>query len=297
MSATGYRPQTIAAMLARATIALAKQSASPRSDAQALMAHVVGKGREWVVAHGESFLSKAHGEKFSALCDLRAEGTPMAYVVGSAGFFGRDFLVNDAVLVPRPETEHLVDAALAYLRGRFERGEARRVQTVLDVGTGSGAIACTIACEVANVSVDGIDISEPALRVADANAQRLNVRARCKFTRGDLAAPVLDRVYDVLVANLPYIPSADVPVPPEAAGFEPRVALDGGADGLVQYRRLMPQAARIVRPGGVFLAEGAPPVMDGLLALARASFPDAAVAVEEDYAGLARYVRVDVPRR
>lgn len=297
MSATGYRPQTIAAMLARATIALAKQSVSPRSDAQILMAHVVGKGREWVVAHGESFLSKAHGEKFGALCELRAEGTPMAYVVGSAAFFGRDFVVNDAVLVPRPETEHLVDAALAYLRGRFERGEARRVQTVLDVGTGSGAIACTIACEVANVSVDGIDVSAPALRVAEANAQRLNVRARCKFTRGDLAAPVLDRVYDVVVANLPYIPSADVPVPPEAAGFEPRVALDGGADGLVQYRRLMPQAARIVRPGGLLLAEGAPPVMDGLAALARASFPDAVVAVEEDYAGLPRYVRVAVPGR
>lgn len=291
------RPKTVLQTLARGTVALVKNSASPRTDAQILLAHTLGKDREWILAHGEAFLSKLHDERFSALCDLRAEGTPIAYILGSAGFYGREFVVNDAVLIPRPETEHLVDAALEYLRARQRADGPKRVLTVLDVGAGSGAIACTIAAEVANVSVNGTEISPAALRVAERNAQRLNVVAHCKFALGDLAESALDRKYDVVLANLPYIPSAEVPRPPEAAGFEPRTALDGGPDGLAQYRRFLPQAVQVLRPGGLLLMEAAPPVMAELSALTREAFPSGEVRVEEDYAGLERFVRVSTPAR
>ncbi|HTA39374.1 MAG TPA: HemK/PrmC family methyltransferase, partial [Candidatus Acidoferrales bacterium] len=161
--ATNYRPQTIAQNLARGIVALAKNSESPRTDAQLLLGSVTGKDKEWVLAHGEAFLSKAQSEKFDALCAQRAIGTPMGYILGFAGFYGREFSVNDKVLVPRPETEHLIDEALAYIRERVTALMPKQFVTVLDVGVGSGAIAVTIAAEAPQAFVEGTDISMAAL--------------------------------------------------------------------------------------------------------------------------------------
>lgn len=291
-SPTRFKPQTLAAILARGVIALAKSSPSARADAQLLLAHSLGRDREWLVANSESFLQQAQVEKFLRLVEKRAAGTPIAYILGSAWFYGREFTVSDAVLIPRPETEHLVDDAVAFLRSRVDPDLPKALLTVLDVGVGSGAIGCSIAAEVPNAAVEGTDASPAAIKVAEHNARRLNVHSRCKFYVGDLVGPVGDRRYDVLVANLPYVPSADVPQAPDPVSFEPLGALDGGPDGLTYYRRLLEAAPRLVRPGGLVLLEAAPPTMDALAALARAAFPHAPVEVRDDYGGLPRYVRV-----
>ncbi|HET9392771.1 MAG TPA: peptide chain release factor N(5)-glutamine methyltransferase [Candidatus Rubrimentiphilum sp.] len=214
----------------------------------------------------------------------REEGEPLAYITGFAGFYGREFAVTPDVLIPRPETEHLVEDAVAFLR------DTKRTN-VLDVGTGSGAIACSIAAEVPAAFVDATDVSAAALAVAKGNAARLGLADRCTFALADIVNDYSKR-YDLIVANLPYIPSADVPAKPDAVGFEPRAATDGGPDGLEQYRKLLAAAPGLAAPGALILLEAAPPTMAALRALAEAAFPAAAVRVCRDYAGLDRYVRI-----
>jgi len=216
------------------------------------------------------------------------DDAPPAYREGSRGFYRREFAVDARVLIPRPETEHLVEDAIEFLQ---QRSAAR----VLDVGTGSGAIACTIAAEVPHAAVVATDISEPALTVARENARRLGVGGRCTFVLADIAATDAG-CFDAIVANLPYIPSADVPEKPDPVGYEPRTATDGGADGMEQYRKLLARAPRLLAAGGLLLMEGAPPTMGLLRALTVAAFPGAEATVHRDYAGLERYVRVFCPR-
>lgn len=292
------KPETVSGTLVRGTIVLAKTSESPRADAQILLAFALGRERSWLTAHGETFITNAQTGKFLELCERRATGVPIAYITGTAGFYRREFLVNDAVLIPRPETEHLIDEAIAYLRDKSDaEPSVKHVFTVLDVGTGSGAIACTIAAEVPNALVEGTDMSEKALKVAEYNAQRLNVKNRCKFYFADLVRIDDAKHYDVAIANLPYIPTADVPQPPEPAGFEPREALDGGADGLNYYRRLLETIPRMMRPGALLLMEAAPPTVRALAALASEAFPGSDPQVRVDYAGSERYVSVKVSTR
>jgi release factor glutamine methyltransferase len=281
----------VGALLGRAGEMLHGASDSPHSDASLLLAHALSRPREWLAAHPEATVDPANLEQFFASCERRRRGTPIAYILGHAGFYGREFFVDESVLVPRPETEHLIDAALRLLRRAQRDG---REPAVLDVGTGSGAIACTIAAET-GLTVDATDVSPAALRMAARNAAGLDVGGRCRFYQGDLAASVAGRRYDLLVANLPYVPTRDLPVPPDSAGFEPRQALDGGTDGLECYRRLLRDAPALLVPGGTALLEAAPPTIAGLAALARSAFPDGAIEIGSDYAGLARYVGVEAP--
>lgn len=215
---------------------------------------------------------------------MTATGVPPAYVTGWKGFYRREFAVNEYVLVPRPETEHLIEDALEFMRTPGRR-------RVLDVATGSGAIACTIASEVSDAIVTASDVSLQALIVAARNAARLGVAERCTFALADIA-PTGEDGYDLILANLPYIPSADVPQKPDPVGFEPRLAIDGGDDGLDEYRKLLARAPNLVHAGALLLMEAAPPTITGLLALARAAFPEAAITVHRDYAHLERYVRI-----
>lgn len=210
-------------------------------------------------------------------------GYPEAYKTGWKGFYRREFAVNKDVLVPRPETEHLVEEAIAFLT-------THRKCSVLDVGTGSGAIACTIAAEVTSAQVDATDISVHALEVARRNAEGIGVADRCRFILADIAGP--GKRYDLIVANLPYIPTPDVPRKPDPVAFEPRVAVDGGADGLEQYRKLLAIAPALVNPGALLLLEAAPPTMKSLQTLAATAFPSADLSVGFDYSGLERFLRI-----
>ncbi|MGB6600405.1 MAG: peptide chain release factor N(5)-glutamine methyltransferase [Candidatus Cybelea sp.] len=259
---------------------LARSSPSRRADALLLLAHVLGRPREWLVAHGEAPVCAEDARTFRTLCERRAAGVPVAYLVGSAFFYGREFAVNADVLVPRPETEHLVEDAL-----RFVHGPMR----VLDAGTGCGAIACTIAAETPAV-VDATDASRAAIELATENARRLGVAERCRFYHGDLAEPVRTHRYDAVIANLPYVPTNDLPERPDPAAFEPRAALDGGPDGLAVYRSLLAQLPPL-NEQALILFEAAPPIIESLAQIVRTTLPNFTISVHCDYANLPRYVR------
>lgn len=254
-------------------------------EAEALLAFVTGKPVAHLRAYADVPLDDAVLAKFNDLAARRKNGEPLAYLTGSAGFYRREFLVDPRVLIPRPETEHLVEDAIWHLR-------AYEAPRVLDVGTGSGAVGLSIAAEVPKARVDAVDVSPHALIVAISNREQLGLTRRVAFYLGDLLEPVARKRYDTIVANLPYVPSGDGDVD---LRFEPALALDGGADGLELYRRFFAAAGAALNPGGLLLAEGAPPIAEGLLALARAAFPLADVGLERDYSDRERYVKVMTP--
>ncbi len=281
---------TVGASLARVKRAVAGVAATPSLDAALIVEHVLERDRGWLAAHRDAAVSAALGARIDALAARRSTGEPLAYVLGSAWFYGRPFAVGPQVLVPRPETELLVEAALDDLRARAAR--ARHALRACDVGTGSGAIGVTLAAELPSLEVVLSDVSDEALGVARANAQRLGVAARVRCVAGDLAEPLVPLgPFDCLAANLPYLPSAEVPAAPDPVGFEPRVALDGGDDGLGLYRRLVRALPRLLAPGGSAFMEAAPGTIEPLAALA-ASLDGAHVEIGEDYAGLERWVAV-----
>ncbi len=291
-------PQTVTATLARGMLALAKRSPTPRADAQILLAHALGRNREWLISHGESFLSHAQTNNYLDLCEKRAGGMPVSYITGFAGFYGREFMVNEHVLIPRPETEHLVEDAIGHLKAKIDpHAPMKQIFTVFEAGVGSGAIACSIAAEVPGAIVEGTDLSAQAIKVAQHNAHRLNVHARCKFHYADVIKPENQKSYDLVVANLPYIPSAQLPEKPDAVGFEPRMALDGGPDGLNLYRKLLAVAGMLMRPGALLLMEAAPPTIQALQALTEAAIPGAQIEVRRDYAGQERYIYVKAQKK
>ncbi len=274
-------PTTIGGALKRATAALMGVSGSPRLDAQLILGHVIGKPREYLIAHSEQPLSDLDAHTFDKLLTLRARGMPIAYILGQRPFFDRSFKVTPHVLVPRPETEHLVEAALEWAA---HRGSIR----VVDVGTGSGAIAVSLAAHLPDAGVIATDVSCAALLIAYENAAGLT---NLRFVQADLLLPLRGPL-DVICANLPYIATGEMNVL-EVAHFEPHVALDGGADGLDVIRRLLRQApARLASPGLLLLEIGADQGA-AVEALAKAAFPGAAVSVLKDYAKLDRVVRVE----
>ncbi|MGH7737895.1 MAG: peptide chain release factor N(5)-glutamine methyltransferase [Candidatus Tyrphobacter sp.] len=282
------------------------------ADRALLLAHVLGKDRAWLVAHGnEIVLAPEEQRTYDAFLARRMRGEPLAYIVGEAWFYGRRFEVTNDVLVPRPETEHLVDAALAFLRAFVEND--RGCPIVLDVGTGSGAIACTIAAEVPQAIVYATERSQAALRIALRNAKNLVAPSTAFASRTTLgiterrtalgvSAEFADLLpadaalrFDCVVANLPYIPSADVPSKPDPVGFEPREATDGGPDGLHEYRRLLEALPPRISAGGLVLLETAPPTARALAELAMKAFPNARATISRDYAGRERLVAIEVP--
>jgi len=275
--------------LARANGALRGASPSARLDATRLLAGVLGRDAAWILAHGDRELSPEEASRFEAMTARRARGEPIAYITGRAGFYGRDFAVTPAVLVPRPESELLVELALAALRAPGGAGPEPRI---LDVGTGSGALAIALALERPDARVSALDVSSAALEVAARNARDHRVEGRIAFLRSDLdaALPPGSR-FDAIVANLPYVPSEALAPAPDPTAFEPRLALDGGPDGLALYRRLLTRAPGLLAPGGILVMEAAPPTAAPLAALARAAFAEGAeVRIVPDLAGLERAI-------
>lgn len=256
-------------------------------DAGVLLAHVLDRPRTALLAHPEMPLTDEQAAQFATLVKRRAAGTPIAYLIGRHPFYDRDFLVTPDVLIPRPETEHLIDAALAWARGRV-------VLRVADIGTGSGAIAVTLAAHLPDAHVHAVDCSPAALDVARQNAERAGVGGRITFHQGDLLAPLLAQgePLDLIAANLPYIPTADLAAL-DVARHEPVLALDGGPDGLDAIRRLLTQAPRVLAANGLILLEIGAGQGEAAAGLAREQFPGAEIAVLHDYAGHDRVLRVE----
>ena len=237
-------------------IARLRSGADPATaplDADVLLAFALGVAKEELLAHPERGLAPDHAARFRGLVERRYTGEPVAYLRGFKEFYGLRFLVDPRVLIPRPETETLVDAARRFIAGRG--------LTVVDVGTGSGAIACAIAASEPSVHVIATDASRDALEVARANAKALGVSSRVEFREGDLLGPVTERV-DVVCANLPYLRDDaldDLVGARTSLAFEPRGAVVAGADGLDLVRRCVADLPRVLAPGGAAFFECDPP--------------------------------------
>jgi len=238
---------------------------SGRIDAEVLLGHCTGRDRAALYRDGIKELSPDQEKEFRRLLERRAAGEPAAYITGRKEFMGLDFLVGPAVLIPRPETELMVEKALDLLKGVIRAGSGCRGPgrpVAVDVGTGSGAIAVSLAVLLDQASLYATDISPGALGIARENAHRHGVAQRIEFRRGDLLGPLLGIPgfrADLVAANLPYVPSGEIPLLMKGVrDFEPREALDGGPDGLDHYRRLIPQAWGLIREEGALLMEIAP---------------------------------------
>ncbi|HEX6797003.1 MAG TPA: peptide chain release factor N(5)-glutamine methyltransferase [Ktedonobacterales bacterium] len=291
--------RTLGEALSAATERLRAASATetPQLDAQVLLAHVIGAGRATLLAYPERTLPPEQAATYAMLVARRAAGEPVAYLTGHREFMGLDLLTDRRALIPRPETELLVEAALAEVRARLARGET---PDAADVGTGSGAIAVALAAlEPRLPRIYATDVSSEALALAADNAGRLGVAERVTIMHGDLLDP-LPRPVDLLLANLPYVaPRASVELPPSVRGYEPALALYGSDEGLGHIRRLFAQAPEHLRPGATLFVEFGYDQRSGVVALAEAAFPGAELRVGTDYAGWDRYaiVRTKVASR
>jgi release factor glutamine methyltransferase len=259
-------------------------SESASADAQRLLGHVLAIDRARLLAYPETELSPEQVAQFEILIARAEQGEPLPYLLGRWPFYDREFVVTPAVLIPRPETELLLEQALAYTA-------EKPAAVVVDVGTGSGALAVTLAALRPAAQVYAVDLSPAALEVARQNADLHHTNVT--FSNGDLLAPILERglKVDVIMANLPYIARDEVPTL-AVSRYEPRLALDGGPDGLDLVRRLLADAPRVVKNEALLLLEIGWNQGETAQRIAEAAFPNAAVDVLKDYAGLDRMVRV-----
>jgi release factor glutamine methyltransferase len=261
---------------------------APQLEVELLLAHVLECSRTDLYAHPEHPVGPRQQANYQELLNRRAQGEPLPYLIGHIEFFGLDFAVDASVLIPRPETEKLVELALEFISHLAD-------PVLADVGTGSGCIGVTLAVHAPSARVYALDLSPHALRVAQANALRHGVADRMTFLRSDLLASLPEPV-DLIAANPPYVAHQDWPtLPREVSAHEPRLALDGGPDGLDLIRELLDQAPSYLAPRGATLIEiGA---TQGLAAtqLARRAFPAATTTVQTDLSGHDRVLCIAMP--
>lgn len=242
---------TIARVLRWAAEDFAKRgSASPRLDAELLLASALGTDRVRLVIESERELDAPELGVYRSLIERRRRGEPVAYILGRREFYGLDFVVDKRALVPRPDTETLVEVALERTRSRSQYGRA------LDLCTGSGCVAVAFAKARPTWRVTATDISTDALALAWENARRAGVAFSLSALQGDLFTPVAGERFELVVANPPYVPSGDIAgLDADVRDFEPRQALDGGADGLDLVRAVVASAPKHLVPGGVLAVE------------------------------------------
>lgn len=254
-------------------------------DAQILLAHVINRPRTWLLAHLETPLTPPQlDEAEKAFARLKA-GEPLPYIIGHWEFFGLDFEITRDVLIPRPETELLVEKALAWLNRHPEE------RSVADIGTGSGAIAISIAANIPDAHILATDLSPAALNVAKGNAEKFHVQNQIQFMECDLLPDLQPASINLLCANLPYIPSGTLQKLP-IFGREPTLALDGGPDGLDVYRRLFKAAPAWLKPGGMMLFEIESTLGVQAAGLAFDSFSNAIIHLHQDLAGKDRLLEI-----
>jgi len=251
-----------------------------------LLAHILQKTKTWVLAHPETHLNPDQKTQLERLVSRLQAGEPLPYLIGKQAFFGLDFAVSPAVLIPRPETELLVEEALNWLDRH--PGATR----ALDVGTGSGCIAVSMATRKPWLSITATDLSADALRLAEQNAETNHVRDQIVFEEADLM-PSIDQPFDLVCANLPYIPTNKLQEV-NTLGFEPALALDGGADGLRLIRRLLKLLPSRMNTPTLILLETEASLGAETLALAIQAFPRADVRLLPDLAGRDRLVRIEI---
>ena len=280
-------PRTVQQVSAQIA-AMLKRHGIPDSnlEAEVLVRHALDWDRAQFYASLSESLQPATIDRILAITNRRLTGEPLAYITGHREFYGLDMCVNPAVLIPRQETELLVDAALDYARA-LQRASI----TIADIGTGSGAIALALAANLPNAQVFAIDLSPDALAVAKCNRRKHKLDDRVCLLQGNLLAP-LQRSVDIIVSNPPYIASALIAGLSPEVRREPRQALDGGKDGMEVIRRLLRQAPSRLNARGCVLIEISPEQSDAARKTAREQFPRADISVLDDLLGLPRCLAV-----
>ena len=280
-------------------------SDTPRLDAELLLGHAIGLDRTAVIAHRDAPVGADAARLYEEAIGRRAAGEPVAYIRGVCEFHGLAFTVDARVLIPRPETEGLVDLALSEIASRLTaapRPPGSPPLRVVDAGTGSGAIAITVAVVLRkrrmldDVRILATDDSADALQVARENAVGHGVADRVAFLEADLLPPVAEPRLDVVTANLPYVRSDAMPSLPQPVTFEPTRALDGGPDGLTVIRRLLGQLPERLAGDGVALLEIGADQGQTVVGLAGELVPSWTIDVQPDHAGRPRVARVRPPR-
>jgi len=280
---------TIREALCQASETLAAHSTTDAHlEAEILLMHVLGIDRARLYASLGQELSHSDVEVLTQLVNRRVSKEPVAYITGHREFFGYDFHVAPGVLIPRPESELLVEETLDFVSGRFPRGDP----AIADIGTGSGAIAVSLALRLPNARVFAIDISRRALDIAGVNCAKHGVEERVHLLEGDLLSPLAESV-DVIVANLPYVTNAELGgLGDEIQMHEPSEALAGGADGLDEVRRLLRGAGDRLRPQGAVVLEIGPAQAETAASLAGSALPQATVELRKDLGGWERVLRI-----
>ena len=280
-------------LLDSTVVRLTSVSDTPQLDAQVLLAYVFDKPRTWVIAHPALSPNDDQAAKLSVLINRLELGEPLPYVLGNWEFFGLNFDISPQVLIPRPETELLVERAISWLQASPER------RTIADIGTGSGCIAISFAVNVPKVHILGTDISLPALKVARQNAIKFNVTHQIDFVQCDLLPQHInslssDRHFDLVCANLPYIPTGKLNTLP-IYGHEPTIALDGGTDGLAPFRKFFKLVPEWMASGGRILLEIEATRGLAVLSLAYDVFSSAAIHLHQDLTGHDRLLEIQLP--
>jgi len=233
---------------------IANEVPSPRLNAEILMTFTLGRDRSFLFAHPERELTAEEQVRYEEVVTQRAQGCPTQYITGHQEFWGLDLLVSPAVLIPRPETEHVVETVLELVQEHY-REHHERIR-IVDVGTGSGCIALALATELPQAEIHACDVSDEALEMARVNAARLGLGSRVLMRKSDLLSVYAPGTFDFVVSNPPYVGESEADkVQKQVKDFEPKIAVFSGSEGMDVYRRLLPQALTALREGGWFVTE------------------------------------------
>ncbi len=277
------KPSNIGEWIGQAAAQIKGKTEFPLIEINSISAFILGKSKEWVISHPETAIDDAQLERLDQAIQRLLTGEPLSYITGTRAFYGLDFHVDRNVLIPRPDTEILVEEVITW----FEEHPNRR--SLADIGTGSGAIAVACADRFPDLKVTAIDISPAALDVAQENAAANHVAGQIEFIQNDLLEG-LEGKFDIIAANLPYIPTAELDEL-EVVKFEPRLALEGGSDGLQYINRLLRQAEKNLRSGGcVFLEIEYNQI--NVMQIASQFYPRAEITIIHDLANLPRVIKI-----
>ena len=272
-------------LLREQTLRLSSEVERPHDYALVLLAHVLGESKTWVLAHPDLSLSQRQILELTNLAARLAKGEPLAYLIGRQSFFGLDFMVNQDVLIPRPETEMMVEEALAWLETHPDARQG------IDLGTGSGCVAVSLVSKCPDLRMCAVDISAKSLIVAMQNAINLHCEDRISFTQSDLFAEVT-RSFNLVCANLPYIPSQEVAAV-NSLPYEPKLALDGGKTGLDLIKRSMRESLEHLIKPALLLYEFQSDKTAEVEKLAEKYYPQAKRRILKDLAGLNRLMHIE----
>jgi len=271
-------------LLAKATHLLGQVGVeTPLLDAEVMLSEAMGVSRTHLLAHPDCHPSASDVRRFQRWLNKRVKRVPLAYVVGHKEFYGLDFEIRRGVLIPRPETELLVDRTIQVLKGA-------RSPVIAEIGVGSGAVAVACALSIRDARIYATDVSPVAVRMARLNAKRHGVSERVRVMQGDLFEPLANLAFDAVVSNPPYVPTSEIAtLQPEIRNYEPREALDGGTDGMACLHRIILEARRYIKPGGFLILEVGNGQAGAIASLMK-QHGYIAVQVNRDYAGVERVV-------